>query len=195
MAGDLEIKTKTRFNKNRGKESKLGWEAKSIDSGGEEFSQYMRAGSNMKMKPNQDITAVVAPKDKGMHSRKPSQRRLNQNSEMKDSSPNTTHKSGYRLLERSRPKERAEGSPDLIGGGDSMTSLKLINQTDALEKLNKQMGSSNSAAFLTKYLELHNLYPTDTPHVKEILKERKPSLLINQNSYVTVSLATEEGDG
>ena len=65
MANDIEVKTRTRFNKNRGKDSKLGWDAKSVDSGGEEFSQYMRAGSQMKMKPNQDINEVVAPKDKG----------------------------------------------------------------------------------------------------------------------------------
>ena len=61
------------------------------------------------------------------------------------------------------------------------------------------MGASNSAAYLTKYLELNNLYPSDlqmSPDAKDYLKDRKPSTLLNNNSYITIN-ATEimEGGG
>ena len=72
---------------------------------------------------------------------------------------NDTTKSGYRLIERTKNKKKGDGSPDLIGGGESMAELTKMDPAQAIEKLNFQMGSSNSAAFLTKYLELNNLYP------------------------------------
>ena len=72
---------------------------------------------------------------------------------------NDTAKSGYRLIDRTKNKIKGDGSPDLIGGGESMAELTKMDPAEAIEKLNFQMGSSNSAAFLTKYLELNNLYP------------------------------------
>ena len=48
-----------------------------------------------------------------------------------------------------------------------MAELTKMDPAEAIEKLNFQMGSSNSAAFLTKYLELNSLYPAETPKMQE----------------------------
>ena len=93
---------------------------------------------------------------------------------------NDTAKSGYRLIDRTKAKNKGDGSPDLIGGGESMAELIKLDPAEAIEKLNHQMGASNSAAFLTKYLELNSLYPAETPKMQEeFLNKRKPSTLIN----------------
>ena len=144
------------------------------------------------MANNKDINAVVAEHESKF--RKSSLRKQADDKRRQNAldAANETSKSGYRLMQRTKPKDMNEGSPDLIGGGESMAELNTMNQAEAIEKLNLKMGSSNSAAFLTKYLELHNLYPSDTPKVQEeFLNKRKPSALINQNSYVTVSMAAE----
>ena len=63
-----------------------------------------------------------------------------------------------------------------------MANLNQITKAGTLALLNKEMGASNSAAMLTKYLELNNLYPSEPsrmPEAQDVLRERKASPLIN----------------
>ena len=71
---------------------------------------------------NKDINSVVA--EQASKFKKSSFRKQDgdRRQDVGEYQANETSKSGYRLMQRTKPKDTVEGSPDLIGGGDPTLS-------------------------------------------------------------------------